>query len=206
MSNSQNRARARARYDRVGGVVGPTAYDTYATRPEAAGIGWPLAALAGVTSRSGPQTDHLAILVRRARRREAIRRALRLWAPRRQPSLPGVPTEVSVRDAVQTGLSAALPRQAAAEHYAVAVARSRRMHPAGGKQAAGHANQARRQQAWHAAHPMAERRRGRADRRSLDEAHAGPERRGSQDHYPTGRRHIDLPHQRSRQGALAREA
>jgi hypothetical protein len=53
---------------------------------------------------------------------------------------------------------------------------------------------------------MAERRRGTDDRRSLDEAHAGPERRGSDAHHPAGRRHVDLPQQRSHQDALARKA
>jgi hypothetical protein len=194
MSNSQNRARARARYDRVGGVTGPTTYDSYATRPETAVAGWSAASYAGVTSRPGPRTDHFAVLVRRARRREAMRRALRLWLPRRQSGLPGVPTEVSVRGAVQTGLTVALPRQMTPDR----ATRTTMATTTG-------ASYALRQQAWHAAHPMAERRRGTHDRRRLDEAHAGPERRGAIEHSAAGRRHIDLPQQRSRSSALVRE-
>jgi hypothetical protein len=103
MNDHENRARVRSRSE--------SRSELYAVRPETALIGWSAAIQAGLADHSGPQTDHLAALVRRARRREARRRVLRLWLPRRSAPVPGIPSLGSVREAVQTGLAVALPHQ-----------------------------------------------------------------------------------------------
>lgn len=154
MSNSQNRARVRAQSTRPGDagsagrgdlrIPSSVLHFALATRPEAALVGWSSAAAAttGLVERDGPRTDHMAALVRRARRREAVRRMLRLWAPRRRPDLSPTartslslgPSESSVRVAVQTGLNSALPVERRRQHATFdgpERRRSRVEHPAG---------------------------------------------------------------------------
>ncbi|MFL6099049.1 MAG: hypothetical protein ACJ71T_03745 [Actinomycetales bacterium] len=194
MSNSQDRARVRARTttgpgDGLDGLPAPALRFALATRPEAALVGWSTASAAGTLERRGPQTDHLAALVRRARRRESRRRLLRLWIPRGRRKVAAAGhtrglglSESSVRSAVQSALTAALPGEAV-------------------RGGATGASQALWQMSPHPAHPLVNRRANVVDRRRGAAGYDGPDRRGSHGSQPTGRR---IPEQRS-QRAAARE-
>jgi hypothetical protein len=217
MSNSQDRARVRARTtdsdSGLDAVPAPLVRFALASRPEAALVGWSTASAAGVVERGGPQTDHMAALVRRARRRETRRRLLRVWIPRRRTQLGAAGhtslglglSESGVRSAVQSGLTAALPREAAQGGATASVGITRttdiripQPRPGVSGTTTG-ASQALRQMSAHPAHPLVNRRANLADRRRVGSGYDGPDRRGSHGTQPAGRR---IPEQRSQRAAI----